>query len=105
SDEPQDTQEQEQEPTPTAAPPDQHSRLAAMPALPQIAAAERVRLAARQRAESDYIFSYWSALGWTILTFGIYGYYVFYQLVRGCGITTHVGSNSSMRRPPRRGSR
>jgi hypothetical protein len=80
SDEPRDTQEQE--PTPTAAPPDQHSRLAAMPALPQIPAAERVRLAARQRAESDYIFSYWSALGWTILTFGIYGYYVFYQLVR-----------------------
>ena len=45
-------------------------------------AAERVRLAAQRRAESDYIFSYWSALGWTLLTFGIYGFYVFYQLVR-----------------------
>lgn len=45
-------------------------------------AAERVRLAARRRGESDYIFSYWPALGWTILTLGIYGLYVFYQLVR-----------------------
>jgi hypothetical protein len=69
SDEPRDTQKQEQEPTPTAAPLDQHSRLAAMPALPQIPAAERVRLAARQRAESDYIFSYWSALGSGLLTY------------------------------------
>jgi hypothetical protein len=80
SDEPRDTQEQQ--PTPTAAQPDQHARLAAMPALPQIPAAERVRLAAQRRGESDYIFSYWSALGWTILTLGIYGFYVFYQLVR-----------------------
>jgi hypothetical protein len=53
-----------------------------MPGPPQMPAAERVRLAARRRGESDYIFSYWSALGWTILTFGIYGLYVFYQLVR-----------------------
>ena len=45
-------------------------------------AAERVRLAAQQRGASDYVFSYWSALGWTVLTFGIYGFYVFYQLVR-----------------------
>ena len=45
-------------------------------------ASERVLLAAQRRGESDYIFSYWSALGWTILTFGIYGLYVFYQLVR-----------------------
>ena len=52
------------------------------PAVPQMPAAERVRLAARQRGESDYIFSYWTALGWTILTLGIYGFYVFYQLMR-----------------------
>jgi hypothetical protein len=45
-------------------------------------AAERVRWAAEQRAESDYIFNYWTALGWTVLTLGIYGFYVFYQLVR-----------------------
>ena len=47
-----------------------------------VPAAERVRLAARRREETDYIFRYWSALGWTILTLGIYGLYVFYQLVR-----------------------
>ena len=52
------------------------------PVPPQLPAAERVRLAARQRDETDYIFRYWSALGWTILTLGIYGYYVFYQLIR-----------------------
>jgi len=52
------------------------------PAPPQMPAAERVRRAAQRRDETDYIFNYWSALGWTILTFGIYGFYVFYQLVR-----------------------
>jgi hypothetical protein len=52
------------------------------PAPPQVPAAERVRLAAHRRDETDYIFNYWSALGWTILTFGIFGFYVFYQLVR-----------------------
>jgi len=39
-------------------------------------------MAAARRDETDYIFSYWSALGWTILTFGIYGLYVLYQLIR-----------------------
>jgi hypothetical protein len=52
------------------------------PAPPWVPAAERVRLAARRRDETDYIFNYWSALGWTILTLGIYGFYVFYQLIR-----------------------
>lgn len=63
--------------TPVAMP-----RPAQPPALPKVPSAERVRLAARRRNETDYIFGYWSALGWTILTFGIYGYYVFYQLIR-----------------------
>ena len=73
---------------PTAAQPGQDVRPAAMPsapqmsALPQMPAAERVRVAAGRRDETDYIFHYWSALGWTILTFGIYGFYVFYQLIR-----------------------
>ncbi|MDX6285288.1 MAG: hypothetical protein QOG53_773 [Frankiales bacterium] len=43
---------------------------------------ERIRLAYQSRAQSDYIFSFWTALGWFILTFGIYGYYVLYQLIR-----------------------
>jgi hypothetical protein len=47
-----------------------------------VPAAERVRLASGRRDETDYIFGYWSALGWAILTFGIYGFYVFYQLMR-----------------------
>jgi hypothetical protein len=74
--------------TPAAAQPNHDARPAAAPgppqapAPPQMPAAERVRLAARRRDETDYIFHYWSALGWTILTFGIYGFYVFYQLIR-----------------------
>ena len=82
SDQPQPVQ------TPAAAQPNHDARPAAMPGPPQtpapplVPAAERVRLAARRRDETDYIFRYWSALGWTILTFGIYGYYVFYQLIR-----------------------
>jgi len=40
------------------------------------------RRAARRRDETDYIFHYRPALGWTILTLGIYGLYVFYQLIR-----------------------
>jgi hypothetical protein len=74
--------------TPASAQPDHDGSPTAMPgppqtpAPPQLPAAERVRLAARQRDETDYIFRYWSALGWTILTFGIYGYYIFYQLIR-----------------------
>ena len=31
---------------------------------------------------SDYIFNFWTALGWTILTCGVYLIYVLYQLVR-----------------------
>jgi hypothetical protein len=71
-----------------AAQPNHDPRPAVVPSPPQMAAAppvpaaERVRLAARRRGESDYIFSYWTALGWTILTLGIYGLYVFYQLIR-----------------------
>lgn len=50
--------------------------------LPQMPSSERVRAAWARRGETDYIFSYWTALGWTILTLGIYSFYVFYQLVR-----------------------
>src|SRR6266702_7636038 len=81
TDTPQETREPPQ-PTPATTQPDQLARPLAVPGPPAPSAAERVRLAAQRRGESDYIFSYWSALGWTILTFGIYGYYVFYQLVR-----------------------
>ena len=44
--------------------------------------AERIRVAWQTRGYSDYIFNFWTALGWTVLTLGIYGFYVFYQLIR-----------------------
>ncbi|HXQ90787.1 MAG TPA: hypothetical protein VN768_04450 [Acidimicrobiales bacterium] len=44
--------------------------------------ADRILAAWRGRVETDYIFDYWTALGWTVLTLGFYGLYVFYQLVR-----------------------
>lgn len=70
-------------PAPAAMPsPPQAPAMPPMPPPPPVTAAERVRVAARRREETDYLFSYWTALGWTILTLGIYGYYVFYQLVR-----------------------
>ena len=43
---------------------------------------EQARLAYTRRAETDYIFDFWTAFGWTLLTCGIYAIYVVYQLVR-----------------------
>jgi hypothetical protein len=43
---------------------------------------ERIQRAYADRASSDYVFNFWTALGWTILTCGIYGFYVTYQIVR-----------------------
>jgi hypothetical protein len=47
-----------------------------------MSASQRVEAALQRRHEADYIFNYWSALGWTVLTLGIYSLYVLYQLVR-----------------------
>lgn len=80
SDQPAEAQQPEQ--MPVAAQPNHDGGPSAAPGPPPVPAAERVRLAARRREQTDYIFHYWSALGWTILTFGIYGLYVFYQLIR-----------------------
>jgi hypothetical protein len=44
--------------------------------------AERIRIAWQQRYETDYVFEFWSALGWTVLTLGIYAFYILYQLMR-----------------------
>ena len=41
-----------------------------------------MRAAYLRRHESDYIFDFWTAFGWTMLTCGIYLVYVVYQLVR-----------------------
>jgi hypothetical protein len=43
---------------------------------------ERVRTAYLRRNETDYIFEFWTAFGWTVLTCGVYLVYVVYQLVR-----------------------
>jgi hypothetical protein len=45
-------------------------------------ASERLRVAWQQRHESDYIFNFATAFGWLLLTCGIYGYYILYQLMR-----------------------
>jgi hypothetical protein len=44
--------------------------------------ADRIRNAWQRRTESDYIFNFWTALGWTILTCGVYSVYILYQLIR-----------------------
>jgi hypothetical protein len=44
--------------------------------------AERLRTAYQQRHESDYVFRFWTAFGWCLLTGGLYAFYVLYQLVR-----------------------
>jgi hypothetical protein len=62
-----------------AAPPPQYAQPSYSTPMP---AAERVRVAWHRRNETDYIFDFWTALGWTILSCGIYGFYVLYQLIR-----------------------
>src|SRR5438067_139535 len=52
------------------------------PPVPTASPVERIQQAYAARAQSDYIFSFWTAFGWTLLTCGIYGYYILYQLVR-----------------------
>jgi hypothetical protein len=50
--------------------------------MPQASPIDRVRVAWQGRGASDYIFSFWTALGWTILSCGLYSFYVTYQLMR-----------------------
>lgn len=54
----------------------------AYPAPPAVPSIERIRLAWQRRPETDYVFSFWSAVGWMVLTCGLYRFYVFYQLMR-----------------------
>jgi hypothetical protein len=51
-----------------------------MPPVPAPDAVQRLQQAVIRRSETDYTFDFWTALGWTILTCGIYGFYVFYRL-------------------------
>ncbi len=43
---------------------------------------ERVRVAWQDRPRTDYVFDFWTAFGWAVLTFGYWGLYAFYQLIR-----------------------
>jgi hypothetical protein len=54
----------------------------AYPVAPQLSPADRVRIAWQHRHDSDYIFEFWSAFGWTVLTCGFYSLYIIYQLMR-----------------------
>jgi hypothetical protein len=47
-----------------------------------VPATHRLQHAWHRRADTDYRFDFWTALGWTLLTFGIFSYYVEYQLCR-----------------------
>ena len=71
-------------PPPQGGPPPQYSTppTSLPPRPPGQPAAERVRAAYQARYQTDYIFNYWTALGWTVLSCGIFGFYVLYQLVR-----------------------
>lgn len=51
-----------------------------MPPMPQPDAAQRLQQAITRRDETDYVFDFWTALGWTILTCGLYSFYVVYRL-------------------------
>src|SRR5206468_9098608 len=52
------------------------------PPVPTAAPVDRIQRAYADRAQSDYLFSFWTAFGWSVLTCGIYGFYVVYQLTR-----------------------
>ena len=47
-----------------------------------VPAVERLDDAWRRRADTDYRFDFWTAFGWTLLTCGLFSYYVAYQLCR-----------------------
>ena len=66
-------------PVPPVAPP---TGIPAPPPPPRTDAADRVRIAWQRRAESDYFFEFWTAVGWTILTCGLFAIYIVFQLVR-----------------------
>lgn len=51
-------------------------------ATPARTAGEKVQEAVDERASTDDILHFWTAFGWTVLTCGLYAFYVFYLLMR-----------------------
>lgn len=50
------------------------------PPMPQPDAAQRLQQAVSRRNETDYVFDFWTALGWTILSCGLFSFYIVYRL-------------------------
>jgi hypothetical protein len=50
--------------------------------VPTVPPIERLHTAYQRRHETDYIANFWSALGWGILTLGIFHLYMYCQLIR-----------------------
>ena len=50
--------------------------------VPTVPPIERLHTAYQRRHETDYITNFWSALGWGILTIGIFYLYMYYRLIR-----------------------
>ncbi|MCU1459537.1 MAG: hypothetical protein JWL73_3629 [Actinomycetia bacterium] len=50
--------------------------------VPSSAPVDQARAAAARARETDYLFNFWTALGWTILTCGFFQLYVVYRLVQ-----------------------
>lgn len=58
---------------------------------PASTAGEQIKRAVAERASTDYVFHFWTALGWTVLTFGLYTFYSFYRLMNLRGTSTADG--------------
>ena len=56
-----------------------YSPLTGIPVVPPI---ERLHTAYERRHETDYIANFWTALGWGVLTVGIFYFYMYYRLIR-----------------------
>jgi hypothetical protein len=50
--------------------------------IPTVPPIERLHSAYQRRHETDYIANFWSALGWGVLTVGIFYLYMYYRLIR-----------------------
>jgi hypothetical protein len=51
------------------------------PPAPPTASVDRMRAAVARRTRTDYVFHFWTALGWIVLSCGLYSFYVFYRLM------------------------
>lgn len=43
--------------------------------------ADRLRWSRDARHDVDYLFDFWTAFGWTLLSFGFFGFYIYYRLL------------------------